>query len=159
VTTAGLSRCLVDEGIIIRAKLIPSLSRFDPRRYIRDILSKNNREASVQVPIDVAVEEPRARVVGKEPNCDLITSGTNTHDIPDNRFDKVVGRVTSAADHVEVVPVQMDRMRYIKDTSRNGQFNTLESIETVDAACRNHPTHSLHRSGFGATRGQLGVQS
>jgi hypothetical protein len=62
------------------------------------------------VPVDVAVEEPRARVVGTEANCDFILSGTNTHDIPDNRVDKVVGRVTSAADYMEVVPVQMNRV-------------------------------------------------
>ena len=62
------------------------------------------------MPVDVAVEEPRARVVGKEANCDFIPSSTYTHDIPDNGVVKVVGRVPSAADHMEVVSVQMDRM-------------------------------------------------
>ena len=62
------------------------------------------------MPVDVAVEEPRARVVGKEANCDFIPSNTYTHDIPNNRIIKVVGRVPSAADHMEVVSVQMNRM-------------------------------------------------
>jgi hypothetical protein len=62
------------------------------------------------VPVNVAVEEPRAGIVGEEANRDVITSGTNTHDIPNNRVVKVVGRVTSAADHMEVVAMQMNRM-------------------------------------------------
>ena len=62
------------------------------------------------MPVDVAVEEPGTRVVGKEANCDYIPCVTHTHDIPHNRVVKVVGRATSAADHMEVVPVQMNRM-------------------------------------------------
>jgi hypothetical protein len=62
------------------------------------------------VPVNVAVEEPRAGIVGEETNRDVITSGTNTHDIPNNRVVKVVGRVTSAADHMEVMAMQMNRM-------------------------------------------------
>jgi hypothetical protein len=107
------------------------------------------------VPVDVAVEEPRARVVRKEPNCDHIPSVTHTYDISDNRVVKVVGGVTSAADHMEAVPVQMDRVllreatainltlfqkqygsahRSTNDASRDGQLNTLVWIKTVDAA-------------------------
>ena len=108
------------------------------------------------MPIDVAVEEPRARVIGIKANRDFIPSSTYTHDIPDNRIIKVVGRVSSAADHMEVVSVQMNRMLLreatginltsfkqqsvnahgdIKDPTRNGQLNTLVWTETVDAAC------------------------
>jgi hypothetical protein len=62
------------------------------------------------VPVDVAVEEPRAGIVGDETNRDIIPSETNTHDIPNNRVVKVVGRVTSATDYVEAVAMQMNRM-------------------------------------------------
>ena len=55
------------------------------------------------MPIDVAMEEPWSRVVGEEPDCDFITSVANTHDVSDNWIDEVVGRVTSATDHVEVM--------------------------------------------------------
>jgi hypothetical protein len=71
------------------------------------------------VPVDVAVEEPGAKVVGKEANCDSIPSGADTNNIPDNRVVKVVGRVTSAADHMEVVPVQMNRMLLREATAIN----------------------------------------
>ena len=71
------------------------------------------------MPVNVAVEEPWARVVSKEANRDFIPSGTYTHDIPDNRIIKVVGRVPSAADHMEVVSVQMNRMLLMKATTIN----------------------------------------
>jgi hypothetical protein len=96
------------------------------------------------VPVDVAVEEPRAGIIGDETNRDIIPSESNIHDIPGNRVVKVVGRVTSAADHIEVVAMQMNGM-LSKDamiinlfkqqsantywstdgTSRNSQLNTL----------------------------------
>ena len=57
------------------------------------------------------MKEPRAGIVGEETNRDIIPSiVTNTHDIPNNGVVKVVGRVTSAADHMEVVAMQMNRM-------------------------------------------------
>jgi len=62
------------------------------------------------VPVDVAMEEPGPVVVGKEANRDVIPSGTHIHDIPDNRVVKVVRRITSTADHMEIVPVQMKRV-------------------------------------------------
>jgi len=49
------------------------------------------------------MEEPRSRVVGEEPDCDFITSVTNTHDVSDDRVVEVVGRVTSGADYVETM--------------------------------------------------------
>ena len=73
------------------------------------------------MPVDVTVEEPRAgvTVVGKETNSDNIASVTNTHDIPYDRVVKVVGRITSATDHMEVVPVQMNRMLLKQITAIN----------------------------------------
>jgi hypothetical protein len=62
------------------------------------------------VPVNVAVEEPRAGIVGDKTNCDIIPSEANTHDIPNNGVVEVVGRVTSAADHIEAVAMQMNRM-------------------------------------------------
>lgn len=62
------------------------------------------------MPVDVAVKEPGPVVVGEEANRDIVPSITNTHDIPDNRVVEVVGCITSAADHIEVVPMQMNRV-------------------------------------------------
>jgi hypothetical protein len=76
------------------------------------------------VPVDVAVEEPRPVVVGKEANRDLVTSFTDTHDIPDNRVVEVVGCTTGAADDMEGVPVQMNRV-LLRDATTTGISLTI----------------------------------
>ena len=63
-----------------------------------------------QVPVDVAVEEPRAGVIGEEANCDKIPGVTQIHNIPNNGVVEIVRRATGATDDVEVMPVQMNRM-------------------------------------------------
>jgi len=127
---------VIDEGCVMGAQVLPSRRGRIERWHIRDILSKDNREASIQVLVDVAMEEPRPRIVGEKPDCDVIPSVANTHDISDNRVDKVVGRATSAAYHVEIVPVQMDRVRRIRSTTGNGQLDALVRGEFVDASFR-----------------------
>jgi hypothetical protein len=57
----------------------------------------------VEVPIDVAMEEPGTRIVGEEPNRDVITGVSDAHDISDNRINKVVGGVAGAADYIKGV--------------------------------------------------------
>ena len=67
-------------------------------------------DGRVQVPIDVAVEEPRTRVVGKETDGDIVARIADTHDITDYGIDEVVRRIPTAADYPEGVPVQMHRV-------------------------------------------------
>ena len=57
----------------------------------------------VQVPINVAVEEPRARIVSKEPDRDIIAIAAHAHDVANDRIIKVVCRITSTADYGERV--------------------------------------------------------
>ena len=42
------------------------------------------------MPIDVAVEEPRARVVGEEADRDIVTNIADAHDVANNGVIKVV---------------------------------------------------------------------
>ena len=63
-----------------------------------------------QVPIDVAVQEPRAKIVSEESDRHIIPCISHAHDIADDRVVIVVSRTSSTADHVEVVPMQVDRM-------------------------------------------------
>jgi hypothetical protein len=58
----------------------------------------------------MAVEEPRARVVREEPDRDVIVVSADAHNIPDDGIDIVVGRVTSTADDMERMTVQVDRV-------------------------------------------------
>ena len=61
-------------------------------------------DIQIQVPVNMTVEEPGARVVGEEPDRnDVVRSGTSAHDIANDRVIEVVGRVSSAPDHVEGV--------------------------------------------------------
>jgi hypothetical protein len=54
------------------------------------------------VPIDVTVEEPRARVVSEEPNRYQVRStSASAHDITNDGVVKVVGRIPSTTDYVE----------------------------------------------------------
>jgi hypothetical protein len=55
------------------------------------------------MPIDMAMEEPRTRVVGEEPYSDVIPSITDTYNISNDGIVEVVGRATCTTDHMEVV--------------------------------------------------------
>lgn len=74
------------------------------------------------MPVDVAMEEPGTRIVGDEPNRDVITCVADVHDIPNNRIDKVVRGAAGAADDPKGVSVQVNWMlfkraiRVISDT-------------------------------------------
>jgi hypothetical protein len=56
----------------------------------------------IQVPVDVAVKEPWARVIGEESDGhDIRLAGADAHDIADDRVDEVVGVASGAPDHME----------------------------------------------------------
>jgi hypothetical protein len=63
-----------------------------------------------QVPINVAVEEPRARIVSDESDRDVIVIVPDAHDVANDGVVKVISRVASTTDDVEGVPVQMNRV-------------------------------------------------
>jgi len=62
------------------------------------------------VPVNVAVEEPRARVVREEPDRNIIASVADAYDVADNGVHKVVRRIASTADHVERMAVNVNGM-------------------------------------------------
>ena len=71
-------------------------------RHIRNIFSENNSKTRVQMPVDVAVKEPRAGVVGFKADGDLITcAGANAYNVALYRVDEVVGRAVRATNNVE----------------------------------------------------------
>ena len=95
--------------------------------HVRNIFSENNSKAPraqkrsasaiehncdeadirIQMPVDVAVEEPWARVVGEEPDGDLINcgAGANAYDVAHDGVVPVVYRAVRATDYVECVLV------------------------------------------------------
>ena len=60
------------------------------------------------MPINVAVEEPWARIVREESDCDIVSSIADTHNIATYGVIVVVGRIPSAANYGEGVPVQVN---------------------------------------------------
>ena len=70
-----------------------------------------------QVPVNVAVEEPRTRVVREEPDRDIVASVADAYDVADNWVHKVVRRIASTADHVERMAVNVNGMLLEKDQS------------------------------------------
>ena len=60
------------------------------------------------MPVNVTVEEPRARVVRLEPNRDIIARIPDAHNVTDDGVIIVIGRVARATDNVECVTVQVD---------------------------------------------------
>jgi hypothetical protein len=66
----------------------------------------------VQVPIDVAMEEPRARVICEEPDRDIITGVADAHDVAEDRVIIVVRGITSTAYNSERMSVQVNGMLF-----------------------------------------------
>ena len=62
-TTPGGSLVLRGKRIVRRAQLRPRMRHRVRNLRVRDILREHDRKARVEVEVDVAVEEPRARVV------------------------------------------------------------------------------------------------
>jgi hypothetical protein len=83
----------------------------EPHQY-KNHKNKWRYDGLGQVPIDVAVEQPRTRVVGEEADSNIVTGIADAHDVADYGIDEVVGRIPCATDHPEGVPVQMHRVLY-----------------------------------------------
>jgi hypothetical protein len=74
---------------------------------VRDILPKHNGKASLKVPIDVAMKEPRASVVGDEPNRDVVVRTTRAYNITARWIGKVRRGLPGALDDRECVSVKL----------------------------------------------------
>jgi hypothetical protein len=74
---------------------------------------KTKYDIRIQVPVNVTVEEPWARVVSEEPNrYDVRSASASAHDVANDRVVKVVGRIPGATDHVERMLVR--RRKHIR---------------------------------------------
>jgi hypothetical protein len=63
---------------------------------------KTKHDSRIQVPVDVAVEKPRAGVVRKESNgYEVRFASANAHNITDDWVDEVVGFASSTPNHME----------------------------------------------------------
>ena len=60
------------------------------------------------MPVNVAVEEPRARVVSKEPDRDIVAGVADAHDVADDRVIKVIRGISSTADYEEIMAMYVN---------------------------------------------------
>lgn len=78
------------------------------------------------MPIDVAVEKPWTRIVREEADCDIVASIADTHNIATNGVIVVVGRIPSAANYGEGVPVQVNGVLAISlERQHHGDYYIL----------------------------------
>jgi hypothetical protein len=119
------------KSLIPKYDSVRRTSWVDLRRHVRNILGKDDTKATrlarqhnstityrgtdherVHVPVDVAVEEPRAGVVREEPDRDIITGVADAHDVAEDRIIVVVRSVTSAAYNSKGMSMQMNGMLF-----------------------------------------------
>jgi hypothetical protein len=81
------------------------------------------------------MEEPRTRVVSEEPDCDVISSIADAHNIPNDGVIEVVRGVTGTADYMKVVSMQMNRVLF-HSNSQNG-----ETSNTIREYLQDHREH------------------
>jgi len=126
-----------DKGVVSRAKVKPVGGRENMTRHLRHFLRHDNSETLFQVPVNMAVDEPWARIVRHEPDREVIRrAGAHARNVADDGVIIVVSRGSSAADHMEVVSVQVDGVRPTLSTTRDRNFDALVGIERVDASRR-----------------------
>ena len=66
------------------------------------------------MPVDVTMQEPRARVVGGKAESDIVSSPAHTHNITAHWIRVVVGGASRDAYNVECVTVEVERMLWRK---------------------------------------------
>ena len=95
------SLVVVRERVIDGAELLPRRRDRIRDRGATDGLGEDDGEASLEVEVDVAVEEPRAGVVGEEADRDVVTDGAVARRdgvAPDGVVVVVLGRTGAAYD-------------------------------------------------------------
>jgi len=97
------------QPVVRRAELSP-LGGNDLFGGVRDVFGEHDCQTNVQVEVDVAVEEPRSSIIGHESEGYVVARETGVNDVADNGVVVVVHGAAGAADDMEVVAVQVERV-------------------------------------------------
>ena len=62
------------------------------------------------MPINMAMHDPRASVIGSEPDGDVVACDSETDNVALNGVGEVVGAAAGTADDAEGMAMQMDRV-------------------------------------------------
>lgn len=71
---------------------------------------KRDVNARLQMPVNVAMQEPWSGVVSGESERDIVSGASDAHDITAHGIDVVVRRASSNAHDVKRVSMEMERM-------------------------------------------------
>jgi len=93
--------------VVSGAQLGPFGRRVNISGDILVFLSKHHGKSEVKVPVNVAVEEPGARVARVKADSDDIALATHIHGVSANRVLVIVSATASAADNGERMTVQV----------------------------------------------------
>ena len=110
----------------------------DGRRDVRGVLGHDDRKPGLEVEVDVAVEEPRAGVVRREADRDVVARRARADDVALRGVHVVVVGAAGGADDVEGVAVQVEGVRLARRVRghREGDLDRRVGREGVDAAAR-----------------------
>ncbi len=90
------------------------------------VLSEHDRKPGLQMEVDVAVQEPRPRVVRREPDRDVVAHRPRAHHVALRRVHVVVRRLPRPAHDVERVPVQVEGVRRARGPGRRDGERQLD---------------------------------
>lgn len=129
--------------VVDGAKIIPSLRNGLIVCHVTRVLSQHDSKAEVQVPVDVAMQEPWAVVVSDKANGDVVASVSNGDDVAADGVLVVVYRASGASNDREGMTMKMERMGSAVNASRHRDFNDLVRWESVNATLGEHALRAL----------------
>lgn len=100
------------QRIVLWTKLVPGRwYRANVSLCPLGILSKHDREPEVNVPVDMAMQEPRSRIVRHESNRRIVAHISSIDRIPPHGVVVIINRAACASNGPERMAMQMERMR------------------------------------------------
>jgi hypothetical protein len=155
---------ILDVVVVFLAQLVPLLGHWVLSLGVSWVLSKHNTHTHIQMPIEMAVKEPGARVVGTESNDSFIVLQAGGDGVPLHGVVEVILGGTGSFDDIEVVAVKMERMRStaLSASTFDTDLDHLVARESVDRASgqkilsRIVTAHDLQQDGnLGSSEGSI----
>lgn len=120
-------------------------------RDLRGIFCEDNSKTTLKMPVNVAMEEPRAWVVRFETEGDVVARSTNIHRVAADGVDEIVLGTTSDAYNIKGMAVQVEG---VVATARDVDLIRFVGVEVVHAArrekvcCRGLAAQDLQQHGY-----------
>jgi len=97
--------------VVDGAELVPSTGWVCQLRNSRNVFGHDDSETKLKMPVDMAMQEPRSRIIGFESNSNVVIGTTGAHNIALDGVVEVVISHSSASHDAESMAMEMERMR------------------------------------------------